>query len=101
MLNFILFLLFILLIINDNKDKLQELTKFQRVGIAITFLGVLAVVTSCIYYGGHWLAGHFNSTFISYAIFILVVIVSIYGGRVLLNTLIYRISKGVFLGSGK
>lgn len=101
MLNFILFLLFILFIINDNKEKLKELTNLQRVGIAITFIGVLAVVTSCIYYGGHWLAGHFNSTFISYAIFIIVVIISIYGGRWLLFTLINWISKGVFLGSGK
>lgn len=88
------FVIMVLLILKNRKT-LKKLTKFQIVGVGVSYLFAILIAFIFIYYGGNWIADQFSNTFFKYMIFLAVVYVSLSVCKSILNKVLERVTNGI------
>ncbi|MGM9987198.1 MAG: hypothetical protein ACI35O_08215 [Bacillaceae bacterium] len=92
----ILAILLTISVIWNNRAKLQGLSKFQLVMVAMIYVLTVAVVFVSVYYGVNWLAGYISNGIISYIVKFISVGIILVLCAITMNKLIEKVTKRDF-----
>jgi Kef-type K+ transport system membrane component KefB len=82
-------------LIYKNRKILKELTKFQVLGVLITFLITIYIAFICIFYGGNWIAGKFTNMIVKTTIQYIVIFITLFICVSILYKILKKITNGV------
>ncbi|MCU9614800.1 hypothetical protein OEV98_14750 [Caldibacillus lycopersici] len=97
MIDIFFFLFVILMLINNffkNRSRLKEVTKWQLLGVSITYIVPVFIAFICIYFGINWLADFIANPIVKYIVQFIIVYFVLYATSTLMRKILYTITDG-------